>query len=115
MVKAAVSDIGRSRDKNQDAYYLPNEGESPIYIVADGMGGHQSGEIASSMALDSVLETFKSNKENLTNKDDILKVIKTSMETANIKIYLKSLEMKECKGMGTTMTLAYIFNRSCRR
>lgn len=109
MVKAAVSDIGKSRDKNQDAYYLAEDGESPLYIVADGMGGHRCGEIASSMALDSVLDSFRSNIKNISNKDDILKLIKTSMETANIKVYLKSLEMKECKGMGTTMTLAYIF------
>lgn len=109
MVKAAVSDIGRHRDKNQDGYYLSDESEDPIYIVADGMGGHKCGEIASSMALDSVIKRFKDNKEPLSNKDDILKLIKTSMEAANIKIYLKSLEMVECKGMGTTMTLAYIF------
>lgn len=109
MVKGAISDIGKIRDKNQDAYYISSGNDLELYIVADGMGGHRCGEIASSMALDIVKEQFLDFNKKINSKDDILKFIKHSIEEANIKIYLKSLEMKECQGMGTTMTLAYIF------
>ncbi len=109
MAKGALSDIGLKRDKNQDAYYISNKDKMPLYIVADGMGGHRCGELASSMALDIVKESFLNKKESLTDKESILKVIKESIEKANINIYLKSLKMKECQGMGTTITMAYIF------
>lgn len=109
MVRGALSDIGKKRNKNQDAYYISEEDELRLYIVADGMGGHRCGEIASSMALDIVKDSFLEAKESLIDKDNIIKTIKKSIEEANIKIYLKSLEMKECEGMGTTLTLAYIF------
>ncbi len=109
MGKGALSDIGKIRDKNQDAYYISKENELELYIVADGMGGHRCGELASSMALEIIKENFINSGKELDNKDDILRLIKGSIEKANINIYLKSLEMKECKGMGTTLTLAYIF------
>lgn len=109
MIKGALSDIGKTRDKNQDAYYISKEEESPLYIVADGMGGHQCGEIASSMALEVAKTCFLKNSKNLYRKDDILELIRYSIEQANIQVYLKSTEMNECRGMGTTITMAYIF------
>ena len=112
MVRGAISDIGKIRDKNQDAYYISLENDLDLYIVADGMGGHKCGEIASSMALDIVKKQFLNFDEKAKSKDDVLKLIKHSIEEANIKIYLKSLEMEECQGMGTTMTLAYIYKEN---
>lgn len=109
MVRGAISDIGKVRDKNQDAYYVSSKNDLGLYIVADGMGGHKSGEIASLMALETVKNQFLKFDAKTDNKADILKLIKASIEEANIKIYLKSLETLECQGMGTTMTLAYIF------
>lgn len=112
MVRGAWSDIGKTRDKNQDAYYISKDDELELYIVADGMGGHKCGEVASRMALDIVKDNFLNSKKSLDNKDDVLSLIKESIQKANIKIYLESLEMKECYGMGTTITLSYIFKDS---
>lgn len=109
MVYGAISDIGRCRKKNQDAYYASADPDFPLYFVADGMGGHRSGEVASSMAMDIIKDEFLIFKNNLNKEKNILKTIKKSIEKANTKIYLKSLEREECKGMGTTITLAYIF------
>ena len=39
------TDTGRIRDNNQDAYYLPSDKNVPLFIIADGMGGHKAGEI----------------------------------------------------------------------
>lgn len=109
MVRGALSDIGRTRDKNQDAFYISKENELQLYIVADGMGGHRCGELASSMALEIVKESFLNSVEKLNKKNNVIRLIKESIEKANINIYLKSLEREEWKGMGTTITLAYIF------
>lgn len=112
MVRGGLSDIGKTRDKNQDAFYLSEQNDQQLYIVADGMGGHRCGEIASNMALKIVREYFLENKKALNRKDCILRLIKESIEKANIQIYLHSLDMEECQGMGTTITLAYIFEDS---
>ncbi|HEY8361967.1 MAG TPA: Stp1/IreP family PP2C-type Ser/Thr phosphatase [Tissierellaceae bacterium] len=110
MVSGAVSDIGKAREKNQDAYFASNDLSLPLYMVADGMGGHNAGEIASTMAMNIIKKNFFEKRNLLTNKETIFKIIKESIEEANTKIYLKSLENEDCKGMGTTITLAYIFN-----
>lgn len=109
MVSGAISDIGKNREKNQDAYYVSLDKDFPLYLVADGMGGHRSGEVASTMAMDIITKEFLLSKDNLDTDQNILKVIKGSIEKANTKIYLKSIENEECNGMGTTITLGYIF------
>lgn len=110
MVSGAISDIGKNREKNQDAYYASLDREFPLYLVADGMGGHRSGEVASTMAMDIIKKEFLLYKDDLNKEKNILKIIKESIEKANTKIYLKSIETEECNGMGTTITLGYIFD-----
>lgn len=109
MIRGAVSEIGKMRENNQDAFYLAKDLSFPLYIVADGMGGHKAGEVASTMAMNIIEKNFLNNKVDLLNDATIIKLIKKSIEEANTKIYLKSLENEKCKGMGTTITLAYIF------
>lgn len=108
MVSGSISDIGKTRENNQDAFYASKDLLFPLYVVADGMGGHKAGEVASTMAMAIIENNFIEAKDNLTNEDTIIKLIKKSIEEANTKIYLKSLEIKEYEGMGTTITLAYI-------
>ena len=60
MKAVGMSDIGRCRKNNEDAYYI-SAGEDPaenLYLVADGMGGCNAGEIASSSAIEAFLEHF---------------------------------------------------------
>lgn len=108
MVVGAKSDVGKVRKINQDTYYVSDDKNIPIYIIADGMGGHKAGEVASSMAKEIIANNFEKNKDDLFGEDEILKAIKTSMEEANTKIYLKSLEDECYTGMGTTIILCYI-------
>lgn len=109
MVIGSISDVGKIRENNQDAFYASQDGAFPLYMVADGMGGHKAGEVASTMARNIIENNFSEAKDELLNVDMIIHLIKSSIEEANIKIYLKSLEDEKYKGMGTTITLAYIF------
>jgi len=110
MISGAISDIGKARENNQDAFFESKDPLLPLFVVADGMGGHKAGEVASSMAMDAIKKNFLHAQTNLINEEAIVQLIKKSIEEANIKIYLKSLEGEKYKGMGTTITLAYIFD-----
>ena len=108
----AKTDIGKARDMNQDYYYIsPKESLINLYILADGMGGYTGGEIASKLATISVKNYIESNFEKtLTEKEEIVKLIKDSMEYANMVVYEKSKENKELEGMGTTLEVCLIYN-----
>ena len=108
----AKSDIGKARDMNQDYYYIPSpRNEIQIFILADGMGGYKGGEIASCLATKTALSYIKSNFEKaIKEKEEILKLIKSSMEYANMVVYEKSKEDKELEGMGTTLEVCLIYN-----
>ena len=108
----AKSDIGKSREINQDYYYISQDTDIPrLYILADGMGGYKGGEIASKLATDSVKSYINSNfDENLVEKDEILKLIESAVEYANMVVYEKSKEVPELEGMGTTLEVCLIYN-----
>ncbi len=95
IVSAGISDIGRVRATNQDAIYLDKK--KNIFLVADGMGGHSGGEIASTMAIKHISEFFKSKESH--NKD----VTTTAIDNANLKIKEFADNDKTLKGMGTTI------------
>lgn len=105
----ALTDIGLVRSKNQDSFFLSNEYDFPLFIIADGMGGHNGGEIASSDAIDIVKGIFLENKEKLINTKAIKIIIEEAIKKANTDIYIKSLELPEYNGMGTTISLCYVF------
>lgn len=103
----AISDIGRCREGNEDSFFatdsqigvLPN-----LFIVADGMGGHNAGEVASALAVSSALD-FINSCGDLEPKDALLK----SIEYANQKVYIESNEVETEKGMGTTFCACSVF------
>ena len=93
----AKSDIGKARDMNQDYYYVSTpEDNIKLFILADGMGGYNGGEIASKLATTSVKSYISNNFYKIEHdKESILSLIKNAVEYANMIVYEKSKEIKE--------------------
>ena len=113
MIKAyAKSDVGKVREINEDAFYISNSlDEVQLYMLADGMGGYNGGEIASKLAIQSAKNYIENNfKEIEKDKDSIIQLIGSSIEYANMVVYEKAKENKELSGMGTTLEVCLIYN-----
>lgn len=107
---AAGTDIGLIRQLNEDSYrILPGSSQSPsVFIIADGMGGHNCGEVASRMAVDHLSEAINAEGAGLCASNDVGAELKRLVEAANRTVFEKSLERPEANGMGTTLTMAVI-------
>ncbi len=113
MIKAyAKSDLGKVREMNQDYYYISNSlDEVQLYLLADGMGGYNGGEIASRLAVQTAKNYIENNfKEIEKDRDSIIQLLGSSMEYANMVVYEKSKENAELQGMGTTLEICLIYN-----
>ncbi|MDF2546838.1 MAG: Stp1/IreP family PP2C-type Ser/Thr phosphatase [Anaerosolibacter sp.] len=105
----AISHTGLIRDINQDSYFV-SEDKMNLFIVADGMGGHKAGEVASSIAIDSVKKYIEEHisKKNGEYDEAVSRIIEEAIVDANTKIFNKSMEEEKYQGMGTTLTMAFI-------
>ena len=113
MIKAyAKSDVGKVREINEDSYYISESlDEVQLYIIADGMGGYNGGEIASSLAIKSAKNYIENNFAQADkDKESIIQLVASSLEYANMVVYEKSKENKELNGMGTTLDICLIYN-----
>lgn len=97
------SDVGIIRTLNEDYVAFSEEKNYRLYIVADGMGGHNAGEVASKLAVNSVEEYIKSNDSSLG-----LDILEKSIKYANDKIFRYSNTHEGCQGMGTTLTACMV-------
>lgn len=107
----ATSDIGMARQINEDSYYISKpDDEIKLFIVADGMGGYNGGEVASNLAVQAahnyILSNFEKAKES---KELLLDLAKNSMQYANKIVYEKALQDEEFKNMGTTLDICLIY------
>ena len=112
MVGFASSDIGKAREINQDYYSIPKpEDRLQLFILADGMGGYNGGEIASSLATTSAKSYIENNFDKIEhNKEAILELIKNAIEYANMVVFEKSKQEPNLEGMGTTLDICFIYN-----
>lgn len=108
----ANSDVGKARDINEDFYYTSNSQDYlKLYILADGMGGYNGGEIASRLATISVKGYIESNFNKIEHtKEAIIELIKNAIEYANMVVYEKAKECEEFSNMGTTIEVLVIYN-----
>ena len=132
---AGRTDIGRKRDKNQDHYLIADLSKSMqvtssslnlepgsrlygvpqgrLFVVADGMGGHQGGNRASTLAIDFLINRLLNNlhwfyRIDQDNEDDFVESLKSLLRSAHETIEKESNRSSEFRGMGTTFTLAYV-------
>ncbi|MCL5781477.1 MAG: Stp1/IreP family PP2C-type Ser/Thr phosphatase [Firmicutes bacterium] len=100
-----ITDVGRVRAGNEDSLCAcPDIG---LFAVADGMGGHKAGEIASSTALQYLEENLREILPGTGTKDisaDLLRIL----EKANLRVYRLSNEFDQYRGMGTTVTAGIV-------
>ncbi len=109
MFICACSDIGKVREINQDAYFYIEDEVLPIFIVADGMGGHKAGEVASNTAISTIISYYEASKEKIINKEMFIpEFINYSVALANEKLIYESENDDELKGMGTTITMCIV-------
>ncbi len=108
----AKTDVGKAREINEDYYYITPPGEEPrVYILADGMGGYNGGEVASKLAVTTTLSYIQSNFASIPkDKEDILNLVKSAVEYANMVVYEKASKEKELEGMGTTLDVCLIYH-----
>jgi len=91
---AAATDVGLVREGNEDSYLT----EGPLFAVADGMGGHRGGEVASQLAVETLEKLFKEGAGDLPDQ----------VQEANRVVFERSVLDRKVAGMGTTLTAALV-------
>lgn len=101
-----LTDAGKIRTHNEDSVIiLHNDNNEYIMAVADGMGGHKAGEVASSIATEHIKKSFNKLK-TMGSKEDAIEWIRSIITEINNKIFDYTKKHDESKGMGTTLVLA---------
>ena len=119
-IASGLTDVGLQRDHNEDSYAVLSEYD--LFIVADGMGGHRAGDVASRLATDSIAEFFRSTAQedatwpfhfDTSLSEDENRLV-TGIRVANRRIFERSIRSRECAGMGTTIVGALYSRRKHR-
>jgi protein phosphatase len=129
-----LTDRGRVRETNEDQFLIAHlakmlqvqdsslpqpevqvsRDQGYLFVVADGMGGHAGGEQASALAIDSIgafsLDTLKwFSQLKGSEGDKVLADLQASLQQADAKLFTEAAQRPELRGMGTTVTMAYVF------
>ena len=113
------SNVGMKRAHNEDSFYMPES--ERLAIVADGMGGHASGEVASKMAVDTIVDFFKATQDDQQitwpfkmdhgHRFDVNRLV-TGIKLANLNIHEQAQKDPRCHGMGTTVVSTLFLDRA---
>jgi len=116
-IKAAgKSHIGKVRDANQDAFFVSLQGPLPLnnlFVVADGLGGHSAGDVASKRALGAFCDFINKTNENIVKNSEgtvcaFEDIMAEALVFANLEVHEQSVSNENYKGMGTTFSAAVI-------
>ena len=110
MLSYGKTDIGKKRSMNQDNLFFSDEpvGNLPnLYIVADGMGGHKAGDLASRFTVETLINNIKNS-----SSDNPITIINDAIVNANTLLLEKAAESEDYEGMGTTLVVCTIIGES---
>ncbi len=109
---AAISDRGMLREKNEDFWdiVLAADGSPQAFIVADGMGGHEAGDVASRMAVQAISKEVKAQVGIMDSVTSFRKFLEKVIFEANNEIYQYALKNLSGAGTGTTLTAGVLHN-----
>ena len=103
-----LTDPGQVRDHNEDSVtIIKNESDEILMAVADGMGGHKGGEIASSIAITHISKRF-ADSIKVGDKEEAINFLKEVVSEANMLLYKYTEDNPESVGMGTTIVMALL-------
>lgn len=108
MIFAAKTDTGLKRSNNEDNLYSGIVHGWNLFLVADGMGGRNAGEVASKMAVENIVEHLMNCDDMEEPKCSVGEHLAAAIKSANDKVYYLSLENEEYSGMGTTLSAVMI-------
>lgn len=103
----SITDVGKERKLNQDYVFtseIPVGKLANLFIVADGMGGHNAGDYASKYTIETIVEEIEKSKDT-----SVVKILEKAIQSANRHIRKKSQESEGLNGMGTTVVAATIY------
>jgi serine/threonine protein phosphatase PrpC len=106
---ACASDVGRVRENNEDNFFLGLE--EGLFIVSDGMGGHQSGEIASNIVVDTLPRLLLNSLKETWARGKTINypsLVKEAVIELNNLVNRKALQETDLRGMGATLALAWV-------
>ena len=116
---AGISDIGKKRNQNEDSLFFDDN--MGLYVVADGMGGHLAGEVASKLVVENIRDYIKQQKENdpptelPDNSNHLSKEanhLLSGIELSNQIVHQTALENESYRGMGSTVSAVYFTNET---
>ena len=116
---AGITDIGRRRDQNEDSLFIDDS--MGLYVVADGMGGHNAGEVASKLVVETIRDYLKQNQsdgpvEDLSKIDPSLskeaRQLLAGINLSNRIVHETALSNEAYKGMGSTVSAVYFTEKT---
>jgi serine/threonine protein phosphatase PrpC len=116
---AGISDIGKRRKQNEDSLFLDDS--MGLYVVADGMGGHKAGEVASKLVVETIRDYIRQGQlndqvEDLTDVDPNLskeaRLLLGGIQLSNRIVYQTALSKEAYRGMGSTVSAVYFTEKT---
>lgn len=103
----ALTDVGRVREHNEDAYHVSNDGN--LFVVADGMGGHEAGEVAAALAIEAINEFLPPERLSLAvEQGDVGSLLLEAVRDADNRVFEANRSRDEGKEMGCTLAVGYV-------
>lgn len=113
---AGLTDVGKKREGNEDAFLLDTKHQ--LYVIADGMGGHQAGEVASGIVVETIRQLMENGADHTINSYDAMLSPEANhlvgcIRSANQAVFQTARARDEYRGMGSTLAAVYYTDSTC--